>query len=178
MKKIGVIGIGLMGGSIALALKNNYPHFKLYGLDKQKEHLEYALNNNLIDAELNNSNCNLMDIIIIATPVRQVISVIKNYYSLFKETNTLITDMGSTKTYICNQVKENFPELNFIGGHPMTGGEASGPQVAKADLFQSKIYVLIESSNKGSNKDPGISKLSKLLKGIGARVITLTAEEH
>src|SRR5690554_48774 len=178
MKKIGVIGIGLMGGSIALALKKSNPCFELYGLDKQQEHLEYALNNSIIDAKLNTSNCNLMDIIIIATPVKQVITVIKNHYSLFAENKTLITDMGSTKTYICNQVKENFPELNFIGGHPMTGGEVSGPQVAKADLFQSKIYVLIEDSNEDSNKYPGIRELSKIFKGIGARVITLTAEEH
>jgi len=165
-----------MGGSIALALKKYCSDFSIYGFDINKDHLNYAHENGMLDAELSNENCQMMDIIFIATPVTTVTKVLKNYYPFIKNTEVLITDIGSTKSYICHKVQEEFPELNFIGGHPMTGREVSGPEGALADLFLDKNYILMKN-HQGGNRGK-VKKLEEIINKIGARIIYLTPEEH
>ncbi|MFW5981712.1 MAG: prephenate dehydrogenase [Halanaerobiaceae bacterium] len=185
---IGIIGLGLMGGSLALALKDNFVSLKLYGLDKDKENLNYALNNNIIDELLDYENISELDIIFIAVPVRSVIKVIADLLPYIDKKKTIVTDMGSTKEYICQEIKENYPELNFIPAHPMTGKESSGPQNASSELFIGKTYVIIKENKevrdkeidfiKDKNKSYSYKYLENILKGIGAELIYMDAKRH
>src|SRR5690554_4466198 len=111
---IGIVGLGLMGGSLALALKDKFKDLKIYGLDKDKENLTYVLKNNIIDKIIDNDNIPELEIIFIAVPVRSVIKVITGLLPYIDCEKTLVSDMGSTKEYICKEIKENFPELNFV----------------------------------------------------------------
>lgn len=176
MVNLGIIGLGLMGGSIALSLKKFRPAFRLCGYDINRNHLDYCLNKGMIDEELNYENSPLMDIIFITTPVTVVLKVIKEYYPYIKNTEVLITDMGSTKFYICDQIKKNFPEINFIGGHPMTGREFSGPEAAVSDLFIDKNYILM--NNQGSITSKKANLLEEVIKSIGSRIKYFAPEEH
>lgn len=172
MKQIGIIGLGLMGGSMGLAIKKYLPGVKVAGYDLNQNHLKYALKQGMIDQELSPTNIKEMEIIFIAVPVRSIIIVLNEIYPEIDLKKTIVTDMGSTKTYLYQQIKEKFPGLRYVGGHPMTGREVSGPQGALADLFQNKNYILFKEAGKIS------SRLTDLLKKIGAEVIYLEPEEH
>ncbi|MDI3546493.1 MAG: prephenate dehydrogenase [Halanaerobiales bacterium] len=172
MKQIGIIGLGLMGGSMGLAIKKYLPGVKVAGYDLNQNHLNYALKQGMVDQELSPTNIKEMEIIFIAVPVRSIITVLNEIYPEIDLKKTIVTDMGSTKAYLYQQIKEKFPGLRYVGGHPMTGREVSGPQGALADLFQNKNYILFKEAGKIS------SRLTDLLKKIGAEVIYLEPEEH
>ena len=165
-----------MGGSMALALKEVNNDLKLFGLDKNENNLNYLMGKKIINKIINNKNISQLDILFIAVPVRSVITVITDLLPYLDIEKTLVSDMGSTKAFICKQIKEKFPELNFIGGHPMTGKELSGPQNATADLFKGRTYVLIEELD-----DVFIKKrelLINLLEDIGANIVSMDAQRH
>jgi prephenate dehydrogenase len=172
MQQIGIIGLGLMGGSMGLALKKYLPGIELLGSDSNEEHLNYALKKGIIDRRLTLEDIKELDIIFIAVPVRSVLDVIAMIFPRLEVERTIITDMGSTKTYLYRQITEHYPDLKYIGGHPMTGREISGPRGAVADLFKDKNYILID----GEKKD--ITELKNLLQRIGSRVLYLKPELH
>ncbi|MEJ6952172.1 prephenate dehydrogenase [Natronospora cellulosivora (SeqCode)] len=187
---IGIIGLGLMGGSLALALKDNFDKLKLYGLDKDQKNLSYVKKNKIIDKIIDNENISKLDIIFIAVPVRSVVKVITDLLPYIDSEKTIVSDMGSTKEYICQEIKENFPELQFVAGHPMTGKELSGPEYASASLFKEKTYVIIRDDSEieddsrengilNESKDTGnYNNLINLLKGIGAKLVFMNARRH
>jgi len=172
MQQIGIIGLGLMGGSMGLALKKYLPGIKLLGSDSNEEHLTYALKQGIIDRRLTLEDIKELDIIFIAVPVRSVPDVITLIFPGLDIERTIITDMGSTKAYLYRQITEHYPDLKYIGGHPMTGREISGPRGAIADLFKNKNYILID----GENRD--LTELRILLQQIGSRVLYLKPELH
>ncbi len=176
MYNLAIIGLGLIGGSLGLALHKYIPSVKIKGYDKNKENMEYALKHGIIDNKLDRNSIQDIDIIFIAVPVKSIYKVIKDYYPLLNLENTLVTDMGSTKSYIYNKTNTSFPELKFIGGHPLAGKEVSGPQNAEADLFTDKKYILIKSEDNRIEKD--LNKIINILKEIGCKVILMTPEEH
>ena len=136
MMNIGIIGLGLMGSSLALAINKYCQDIIIYGNDKNRGNLDYVLANNIITDVLNIDRLSRLDILFLAVPVRASIEVLEEIRPYLNAERTLITDLGSTKSYICREMKERFPDLKFIGGHPMTGRETSGPDTADADLFK------------------------------------------
>ena len=173
MKKIGIIGLGLMGTSLALALKKYLPGVMIAGSDQNQRHLEFNLANQTVNQQLSNDNLGQMELIFVATPVNSTISILGQIKDKINGTKTIVTDLGSTKGEICRSVKKLYPELMFIGGHPMTGKENSGPGAAEADLFVDKSYILTTGA------EPFIEqKLTPLLKKIGARIVFLDPAEH
>lgn len=170
--KIGIIGLGLMGGSMTLALKKYNKDITIYGYDNNKKHLTYARKKKLIDYTLVKDNPQNVSIIFVATPVRSIVNVITDLYNSINLTTTIVTDMGSSKKFICQEVKQRFPLLRFVGGHPMTGREVSGPEAAQADLFRDKNYILI------NNNVEDLAQIAEIIKGIGSKVITLSPEKH
>jgi len=174
MMNIGIIGLGLMGSSLALAINKYCQDIIIYGNDKNRGNLDYVLANNIITDVLNIDRLSRLDILFLAVPVRASIEVLEEIRPYLNAERTLITDLGSTKSYICREMKERFPDLKFIGGHPMTGRETSGPDTADADLFLNKSYLLI---NEPALKREG-KILIEILEKIGARIIFIDSERH
>jgi prephenate dehydrogenase len=176
IKKITVIGLGLIGGSLALAIKN-VGNFEITGYDSSKEAVEIALYRKLIDrgAKDYKESVEDADLVIISTPVRLIINIINEIKDNLKS-GCIITDVGSAKNKIVEHVKKIIPkDCVFIGGHPMAGSENEGVLSATPDLFKNAFYVLTPTDSTVS--DP-LLILHTLFTKIGSKVITISPKEH
>lgn len=171
--KIGIIGMGLMGTSMALALKKYCKNITIYASDKNTENLQYVIKKNIVDYKLNNRELSHLEVIFIAVPVRSVEKIIENIYPYIDKDQTIVTDMSSTKSYICNLIKEKYTDLIFIGGHPMTGRETSGPEYAEEDLFTNRTYIIMQNENQQK-----LDILISLLQKLEAQILFMNPEEH
>jgi len=175
-KKITIIGVGLIGGSLGLALKENRPNFKIVGVDKP-EVIKKAIVRGAIDEGTVNLKEGIKgaDVVIIATPVKTILNLLSQI-SPFLKKGCLVTDTGSTKAQIietANQVLTQ--DVHFIGGHPMAGSEKYGIDSADPHLFQNKNYIL--TPTKKSNL-VALEKTFLLIKMIGAKKLMLDPLEH
>jgi len=145
---LGVIGLGLMGGSFALACKNNCNFDKIYGIDHNVEHQTKALKKGLVDKIINFDELTKCDVIVIAIPICAIICVLNDLSKLNLKENVTIIDFGSTKEEIISKCPKNI-RPNFIASHPMAGTEYSGPEAAIPDLYENKVMVMcnIEENN-------------------------------
>ncbi len=172
---ITIIGLGVIGGSLGLAIKQTDPTITVTGFDSV-EHIDSALHRDAIDFGSISlpSLLHDADIIFLCTPVHAIIELLPTIATYCKR-SAIITDVGSTKSEIANAAKKIF-RLNgiFIGGHPMAGSEGKGIEFADALLFQNATYVLC-ADNSQKRK---ITKLTTLLHSIGARVLFLSAKDH
>jgi len=146
--KVGIIGLGLIGGSIALKLKQIVLDIKIYGFDLNDDSLEYSINNNIIDDYLSLDNLENLDYIFIAIPVD---SLKKELPSILDKVsnNTLVIDLGSTKYEICKHILSHNKRENFLAAHPIAGTEFSGPRASKKELFDNKVIIIcdVEKTN-------------------------------
>ncbi len=149
MKKIAVIGLGLIGGSLALELKKN-TWATIYGIDKNAEHLQKALDLGIIYKKADINIVSEVDIVIIAVPVNIIPNLTNQVLDLIKS-NTLVFDVGSTKLAVCEAVKNHPKRKNFVALHPIAGTEFSGPEAAIYDLFTNKVNIICEQ-NKSSEE--------------------------
>lgn len=175
-KKITIIGVGLIGGSLGLALKEKKPDFKIVGIDKQKI-IEKAIARGAIDEGTVNLEEGIKDadIVIIATPVKTILKLLTQINPFLKR-GCLVTDTGSTKQQIVQKANKVLSkDIFFIGGHPMAGSEEYGIKSANPHLFQGKTYIL--TPTKKSNLI-AIEKISSLIKMIGAKGLILDSLEH
>lgn len=143
--KIGIIGLGLIGGSFAISAKKHITDCVCYGEDISKNHLNKALDLNLIDEILNKKNYSLMDVIILAVPVDIAYN---NIIFLLDQVNdnALIIDVGSIKTNICQKVSLHPKRNQFLATHPIAGTEYSGPEAAFEKLFYDQNLIICESN--------------------------------
>jgi len=175
-KKITIIGVGLIGGSLGLALKENKPKFKIIGVDK-KEVIEKAIVRGAIDVGTVNleEGVKEADIVIMATPVKTILDLLPKI-ALFLKKGCLVTDTGSTKVKIAETADQVLsPDIYYIGGHPMAGSEKYGIDSADSYLFQGKTYIL--TPTKKSNL-MAIEKIFSLIKMINANILILDPLEH
>ena len=142
MKKIAVIGLGLIGGSLALELKKN-SWATIYGLDKNEEHLNKALELGIIYQKADLSIIPEMDVVIIAVPVNIIPDLSLQILDLIQE-NALVFDVGSTKLAVCDAIRNHEKRKNFVALHPISGTEFSGPEAAIYDLFIDKVNIICE----------------------------------
>lgn len=178
MKKIAIIGLGLMGGSLGLALKKHVSDVLIYGMDKNEDYLEYCLEHDIVDKPLTNNHLPEIDMVFIAVPVRAIIDVIDNIYPYLNKEKTIISDLGSTKLYLYNEIENKYFDLKYIGGHPMAGKEKSGPVAADADLFLGRKYILNKTKDKANIKKCDLDNLKNIIHEIGADLLFLTPEKH
>jgi len=144
MKKIAVIGLGLIGGSLALELKKN-SWATIYGIDKNPEHLDKALDRGIIFSKAEADTLSQVDVVIISVPVDAIPSVALNVLDQIKE-DALVFDVGSTKSAVCDAVRTHEKRKNFVALHPIAGTEYSGPEAAIYDLFKNKVNIICERS--------------------------------
>ena len=170
--KIGIVGLGLMGGSIAKALSGN----EIMAFDDRKESLEKALEEGIITKytlEINNEFEDL-DIIFICTPVKYICGYVKKVSKYVKK-DCIITDIGSTKNYIVTKVERYFPDINFVGAHPMAGSEKIGYDNSSKHLFENTYYLVTKTEN---TKETSIEILCGIIKRLKAFPIVIDPEEH
>ncbi len=171
--KVGIIGLGLMGGSLSLALKKHSKDYYFIGLDHNELHCSQALELGLVD-EISHSieALKCCDIILLSIPVDGIISVSQQLGTL-ADTCTVI-DLGSTKEKISLSIPSEIRH-NFVAAHPMTGTEKFGPTAALEDLYRDKIVVLCDLEKSGLHQQ-NVAK--KLFTDIGMNIVCMNAKEH
>ena len=143
MKNIYVIGIGLIGGSLALDIKAQYENSKVFGVDANATHLDEALKLGIIDVKATLDTISEADIIIVAVPVDVGLVLLPNILDQVGE-HTLVIDVGSTKLPICEAVEKHPNRRNYLATHPIAGTEFSGPLAAVSGLFRGKTNIICE----------------------------------
>jgi len=141
---IGVIGLGLIGGSFALAAKEHLEDVVLYGADQNQAHLEEAIESGIVDQSLSPELYPKMDVMILAIPVNAASLLILNILDQIND-NALLFDAGSTKASICKIVSLHPKRNQFLATHPIAGTEFSGPSAAFADLYVNQTQILCEA---------------------------------
>lgn len=170
--KTGIVGLGLMGGSLGIALKKHKIFDEVCGFDHNKIHQEEALNLGLVDKIIDFEELKSCDTIFLAIPVEAIIFFLNNIGEL--KPNQTIVDLGSTKELIIKNIPQNIRK-NFVAAHPMTGTEKFGPSAALDRLYENKIVVLCELENSGeSQKNHTIEVFSK----IGMNLVFMDAKAH
>lgn len=172
-----IIGLGMIGGSFAKALKEK-GLATLYGADRREGELALGVSSGVIDypAELNADFIPQMDVIILATPVRAMESVLSTIKPFLQE-KTLLTDVGSTKGSVVAAAKKVFGEVpsNFIPGHPIAGAEKSGVLAANAHLFEKHMAIVTPLSH---SSPALLDRLHRLWGAVGAEVVSMDVEHH
>jgi prephenate dehydrogenase len=142
MNKIAVIGLGLIGGSLALELKKA-TWATIYGVDNNPEHLQKALDLGIIFEKATIEIVKTVDVVIIAVPVNSIPAIAIEVLNLINP-HTLVFDVGSTKKSVCQAVKDHPKRKYFVAVHPISGTEFSGPEAAIYDLFTDKVNIICE----------------------------------
>lgn len=177
-KKIVIFGVGLIGGSVALALKKHPQAPHITGVGRSSQSLQEALDLGLIDSAETDVALALKeaDLVLIATPVAQTPTILRTIRPHLQP-NTIITDAGSTKSDVMAYAKAELGEKlsQFVGGHPIAGAEKSGPAAAQADLYQGKNVILTPDRD---TPLAAVEQVSRLWLQCGAVVSNMTAEAH
>lgn len=177
IRRVAIIGVGLIGGSLGLALKKLPNIDQVVGCARHQETLDLALVMGAIDeGSLDPKEAvDQAGLVFIATPIPKIVDIADEIVPFLKK-ESILTDVGSTKARIVSEIEAMLPsDIYFIGGHPMAGSERSGIGAASADLFKNAPYVLTPTAK--TNMD-AFQKLHALLSKIGARVISLDPKTH
>jgi len=169
---VGIIGLGLMGGSFAIAIKKLSMIKKIIGFDHNKSHEEEALKLGLVDSIVSFEEIKKTDIIILAIPVDGIIACLKDLKGISEETTVI--DLGSTKEKIVSSIPTELRE-NVVAAHPMTGTEKFGPSAALDDLYKEKVVVLCDLENSGEHQQ---ETAVRIFSQIHMKLVYMKAHEH
>lgn len=174
-KKIVVVGLGLMGGSLAASVRKNFPSTKVVGVARRKETLDFASKKKWIHEGCFSLSAALRgaDLVVICTPVDLTKDFLKEIDQCAAQ-EVLVTDVGSVKFPICSFAKKNkWKKLCFVGAHPMVGSHEQGIEFARADLYDSGLTIVTPSGNKKADK-----KVLNFWSKISDRVVALNSKQH
>lgn len=174
--RIVISGLGVMGASLAQAIKNSDYAAEIWGYDR-KNIIDQALDLDIIDYPVSNwpDNCRDADLVFLATPIKVIKQHLDDLNQIISS-NTIVTDIGSTKQELNSYTRKiNFSGI-YIGGHPMTGAEKNGIAASNPLLYENAIYILTTDS-KHINKKIEVNLIS-VLKAIKARIFFMDAERH
>jgi len=173
MEKLVIIGLGLIGGSLALDLKKR-EGYKVCGIDRNPEHIKKALALGLIDEAIDFSQLSDASVVVIAVPVNKIAEVTLKVLDIVSE-ETLVFDVGSVKNEICKAIQNHPNRKNFVAAHPLAGTEFSGPEAAIFDLFDHKVAILCETEKCGWQM---LDKALSLFKKLNMRIKMMNPVEH
>ena len=170
--RIAIVGLGLIGGSIALAVRQRWPSVHLVAVD-EKLVLTEALSRRVVDASAETvAGLPEVDLVVLAAPVRRNIEILSQLADTLHGP-AVITDVGGTKQAIQDAALHS--PLTFVGGHPLGGGAYSGLGFARADLFDQRPWIFTPPAN----QPPGaVEQLSRFAAALGALPVTMSAAEH
>lgn len=178
IKKVAIVGVGLIGSSLALCIKKEFPKITLIGFSQDEAELKGAIETGIIDTyglDLQDV-VKEADVILLCTPVMVTLTLIETLSCLELKKEVIITDVCSTKQKIMakSHLLEN-QNVTFIGGHPMAGSHKSGYLAADKELFENAYYVLVSENRKNEEKK---TLLKKLLRGTASKFVELDALQH
>ena len=181
-KQVLIVGVGLIGGSFALAAKRAGIADRINGWDIE-DALEPALSMGIIDgveSGFESGDVSEADLVYLAAPVGAIIDFLRARGNQLKP-GAIVTDAGSTKREICRVAHESLPrEVQFVGGHPMAGSHKTGVEFASPDLFYGAPYAVVRDWDDESSREnsKALNSIIELVEAIGARPVILTAEQH
>lgn len=177
-RRVFVIGLGLIGGSVALAIRKAHKDIVVSGFDTHEEAIDKAIALGVIDYGAPNiEECAVQaDLIVLAAPVEYIQDYINKISSLPLKKEVIITDVGSTKRDVVETARRAFKgNHTFIGGHPMAGSHKSGVLASKSHLFENAFYFLTPNQEVQQEK---LNILKDWLKGTKATFLTIDPEKH
>jgi prephenate dehydrogenase len=173
--RIAIVGLGLIGGSIAFAAKRAWPSTHVSAVDREPV-IREALSRRAIDAGLADlAKIDSADLIILSAPVRQNIVLLERV-AAYASRRTVITDVGGTKRTIVEAARALSPDVLFVGGHPLGGGARGGFEFATASLFSRRPWIFTPDGDR--QVGDATSRLSAFVTGLGAHATTMSAAEH
>ena len=170
--RVGIVGLGLIGGSVAAATRAAWPEVEIAALDRPEVLREAEARGWCQRSARSLDDLARVDLILLATPVREIISQLPAIARI--ASHAIVTDVGSTKREIL-RAAEQAGLRNFIGGHPVAGAERSGLASARADLFDRQPWLLVPSS---STSETSFTRLDDFVRGLRALPHRLDADTH
>jgi prephenate dehydrogenase len=178
LKKVVIIGTGLIGGSIGKALLEKGLAEEVVGVCRRQSTLERIMKEKAVTGGYVNNYkeaCDGAEVIFIATPVHTIKETLDNLAGSLENKNVLVTDAGSTKKEVVKYAAQFKDKFSFIGGHPLAGSEKTGVEHSHSDLFHDSVCILTpEKDTRREDKD----KLKDLWEAMGATVVIMTPEKH
>ncbi len=177
LSTVAIVGTGLIGGSIGLALRKFRLAEKIIGIGRRQASLRIArrvgaVTNTTVDLAKGVAEAEL---VVVCTPVAEIVEHVRQVARHCPQ-GTLITDVGSTKETIVAALDEGLPrDCRFLGGHPLAGSEKSGAGHAQAELFEGRLAILTPTRN---TRAEDFDLLERLWEGLGSVVVQMSAEEH
>ena len=173
--KITIIGIGLIGGSLALSLKEKNFASKIFGIDKNEDNIKKALQLGLIDEEVDlDTAIKKSQLIILAIPVDAIKLLLPSILEKIDKQHVVV-EMGSTKEEILEVINSHKNRGRLVAAHPMAGTEYSGPEAAVQDLFLDRTMVLCDVKN---SDDDALELVESMCEVLDMKIIFMNAKEH
>lgn len=176
-RQVAIVGTGLIGASLGLALKRLSPPPRIVGFDLSSDSRRAASSHKAVDKATGNlaEAVRDADLVVVATPVRAVELIFREIAPLLRP-GTVVSDTGSTKRQIVDWAAALLPDrVSFVGGHPMTGRATAGVYEATGDLFENAVYCISPSP---SAESPAVEQVVKLVEAIGAVPYFVEPDEH
>ncbi|HKL13762.1 MAG TPA: prephenate dehydrogenase/arogenate dehydrogenase family protein [Halanaerobiales bacterium] len=179
LKQVTIIGVGLIGGSLAAAFQRENICQKIVGVDVNRKSLKEAQSRGIIEQGYTDLKKGLKnaDLIVIAVPVSNINNIL-NEVQKYAKSGSLVFDVGSIKGDVIKQAKQLIkarPELNFIGGHPMAGSEKAGVHWADPDIFLDAPFILVPLKETAETE---VTNLSNIIDKIGSNVKVMGEKKH
>lgn len=183
IENITILGVGLIGGSLGLALKENDFRGQITGLGRRTETLDIALERNAVDFTTTDFKLGVekADLLVIGTPVSLIPQMVKRISEQIPDTKPLfITDAGSVKTQVVKEIDDflgvrALSHIHFVGSHPMAGSEKASVAVARANLFNSAKCIVTPSTNTSST---AIQVITEMWEFVGGDTIIISPTDH
>lgn len=174
--RVAIVGLGLMGGSLAAALSSMHVCREVVGIARRPSSLATARSLRFIHRGTTDLAEGLRDadVVVLATPVRDILDKLGQVGPMMKQ-NAIVIDVGSTKTAICEAMMAMPPHVQPIGGHPMCGKESSGLTMAEPGLYRDRVFVLTPLARTSART---LALMQEMVRGIGARALILEPQYH
>jgi len=177
LNKIAIIGLGLIGGSLALAIKQSGFKGEITGIGRSEDNLIRAKEMGMIDTFSTNhaDGVNNADLVVLASPVGQFEEIANNIKNNLK-TGSIVTDVGSVKTTIVKKLDAIMPQgVSFVGAHPIAGKECSGIDASNGELFRNAKCIITPSPSSAVH---AIEEVIGVWESVGAVILHMSPEEH
>ncbi len=176
VQKVGIVGLGLMGGSLAKAI-HHYGSAAIFGYDKNKDVLAAAKKEDVIQGELTSEILKTLDVLVLALYPHDIVAYMQEHIDHLKP-GCIVTDLCGIKTYVCSELGPLCCQhhMHYIGGHPMAGREFSGYQFATETLFVGGSMILVPTE---STDEVSLNTLKEFLLPLGfSKIVETTPQNH
>jgi prephenate dehydrogenase len=173
-KKIAIVGVGLIGGSLAIQLHEKKISSRLIGVDAEEAHEQKALELELVDEVMNMDDAiAASDVIILAIPVDKLVELLPALMD--KVDQQIVVDLGSTKSQLINAIKDHPKRGRYVATHPMWGTEYSGPQAAVRGAYENKAVIICNANESDAD---ALEWVKHMYKKIGMHLLEMEAKAH